>query len=133
MTLRVPRKPIHKTFPVALSEITDNLAQVEGDLVRTPKGKWVTEAPTRCPNGHPLGPNQVLVGHVACLGHGGGGHTSWHCRTCDTVVYGPPLNKHCTALEGPASCGSPPAVAAWEPNRSYRRLTYCSPRPAILS
>jgi hypothetical protein len=28
----------------------------------------------RCPNGHPIGPNQVLVGHVACLGHGGGGH-----------------------------------------------------------
>jgi hypothetical protein len=24
--------------------------------------------------------------HVACLGHGGGGHTSWHCRTCDAVV-----------------------------------------------
>src|SRR6478672_9670633 len=22
------------------------------------------------------------------LGHGGGGHTSWHCRGCDTVVYG---------------------------------------------
>jgi hypothetical protein len=41
-----------------------------------------------------LGPNQVLVGHVACLGHGGGGQTSWHCRTCDSVVYGPPLNTH---------------------------------------
>jgi hypothetical protein len=27
------------------------------------------------PNGHTLGPNQVLVGHVACLGHSGGGHT----------------------------------------------------------
>jgi hypothetical protein len=26
------------------------------------------------PNGRTLGPNQVLVGHVACLGHGGGGH-----------------------------------------------------------
>jgi hypothetical protein len=34
----------------------------------------------RCPNGHPLGPNQVRVGHVACLGHGGGGHTSRRCR-----------------------------------------------------
>jgi hypothetical protein len=55
------------------------------------------------PNGHTLGPNQVLVGHVACLGHGGGGHTSWHCRICDAVVYGPPLNIHCTALEGPAT------------------------------
>jgi hypothetical protein len=73
-----------------------------GELVLTTAGKWITHPPTRCPNGHSLGPNQVLVGHVACLGHGGGGHTSWHCRTCDAVVYGPPLNTHCTALEGPA-------------------------------
>ena len=63
------------------------LVWVEGDLVRTTDGKWVTEAPTRCPNGHTLGPNQVLVGHVACLGHGGG-HTIWHCRTCGPVVHG---------------------------------------------
>lgn len=74
----------------------------EGDLVRK-AGKWITKAPKRCPNGHPLGPNQVLVGHVACLGHGGGGHTTWHCRTCDAVVSGPPLNTHCTKLEGPGA------------------------------
>jgi hypothetical protein len=59
---------------------------VLGELVQTTAGKWITHAPPRCPNGHRLGPNQVLVGHVACLGHGGGGHTSWHCRTCDAVV-----------------------------------------------
>jgi len=63
----------------------------------------MTDAPRRCPNGHLLGPGQVLVGNVACLGHGGGGHTSWHCRTCDATVYGPPLGGHCTALIGPAS------------------------------
>jgi hypothetical protein len=74
-----------------------------GELVQTTAGKWITHPPSRCPNGHPLGPNQVLVGHVACLGHGGGGHTTWHCRTCDAVVYGPPMNTHCTALAGPAS------------------------------
>lgn len=28
--------------------------------------------------------------------------TTWHCRTCDQTVYGPPRNTHCTALEGPA-------------------------------
>jgi len=76
---------------------------VLGDLVQTTAGRWITRPPTRCPNGHPLGPNQVLVGHVACVGHGGGGHVSWHCRTCDAVTYGPPLNTHCTALEGPAT------------------------------
>jgi len=74
-----------------------------GELVQTTAGKWITHLPSRCPNGHPLGPNQVLVGHVACLGHGGGGHTSWHCRTCDAVVYGPPMNTHCSALNGPAT------------------------------
>jgi len=36
-----------------------------GDLVQTTAGKWITHRPTRCPNGHPLGPNQVLVGHQA--------------------------------------------------------------------
>jgi hypothetical protein len=49
-----------------------------------------------------LGPGKVLVGHQACLGHGGG-RTSWHRRTRDAVVYGPPMAKHCTALEGPAA------------------------------
>ena len=34
--------------------------------------------------GHPLGPNEVLVGHVACLGHGGGGHTALR----DATVFG---------------------------------------------
>jgi len=68
-----------------------------GRQVDHPAARQVSE------RGHLLGPNQVLVGHVACLGHGGGGHTSWHCRTCDAVVYGPPLAKHCTALEGPAA------------------------------
>jgi hypothetical protein len=56
----------------------------EGELVRTTDGKWITKSPSRCPNGHPLGPNQVLVGHVACLGHGGGGHMSW--RTAERVM-----------------------------------------------
>jgi hypothetical protein len=79
-----------------------NLLTVFGELVQTTTGKWITHPPSRCPNGHILGPNQVLVGHVACLGHGGG-HTSWHCRTCDAVVYGPPLNTHCKTLDGPAT------------------------------
>lgn len=53
---------------------------VVGDLVQR-RGKWITLAPTHCPHGHPLGPGQVLVGHVACGGHGTG-HTLWHCATC---------------------------------------------------
>ena len=77
------------------------LLLVLGELVQTTAGKWITHPPTRCPNGHTFGPNQVLVGHQACLGHGGG-HTTWTCRTCDQTVYGPPINTHCAALDGPA-------------------------------
>src|SRR5215213_834363 len=76
-------------------------------LVETTTGKWITRPPARCPNGHTLGPNQVLVGHMACLGHGGGGHTSWHCRTCDAVVYGAPMAAHCSALDEPATVRLP--------------------------
>jgi hypothetical protein len=75
---------------------------VLGELVQTRAGKWITHPPSRCPNGHPLGPNQVLVGHQACLRHGGG-HTTWTCRQCDATTFGPPINSHCTTLEGPAT------------------------------
>jgi hypothetical protein len=74
----------------------------EGELVRTTNGKWITKTPFRCPNDHGLGPGSVLVGHQACLGHGGG-HTTWTCRSCDATVYGLPMNTHCTALDGPAT------------------------------
>lgn len=74
-----------------------------GDLIRTTAGTWITRPPARCPNGHELGPRRVLVGHVACLGHGGGGHTIWHCLECEAITYGPPLASHCTVLAGPAA------------------------------
>jgi hypothetical protein len=74
---------------------------VIGDLVQNRRGQWMTQPPTHCPKRPPLGPNRVLVGHQACLGHGGG-HTTWTCRVCDETVFGPPLNTHCTALDGPA-------------------------------
>lgn len=72
-----------------------------GELVRTTAGTWITKPPQRCPNGHDLGPGRVLVGHVACMGHGGGGHTTWTCQACDETVYGPPLNTHCQVHTGP--------------------------------
>jgi len=72
-----------------------------GGFVPNTGGKWITPPPSRCLNGHTLGPGEVLVGHQACLGHGGG-HTTWTCRQCDATVYGPPLNTQCTTLEGPA-------------------------------
>ena len=73
-----------------------------GELVQTIDGKWITHPPSRCPNGHELGAGRTLVGYAACGGHGGG-HTTWTCRTCDETVYGPPLNTHCTVIDGPAA------------------------------
>ena len=73
-----------------------------GDLVRNSRGQWITQPPRSCQNGHELGFGAVLVGHQACLGHGGG-HTTWTCRQCDQTVYGPPLNSHDTTLDGPAT------------------------------
>ena len=81
----LPPKPYHKVLGEAdsrtLSRLGTNLRVTDrarlalrnelepsGQLVRAVDGKWMTKPPSRCPNGHPLGPNQVLVGHVACLG-----------------------------------------------------------------
>jgi hypothetical protein len=71
-----------------------------GDLVQTTAGTWITLPPRRCSNDHGLGPGRVLVGHVACMGHGGG-HTTWTCQECDDTVYGPALNEHCQLHTGP--------------------------------
>jgi hypothetical protein len=45
---------------------------MQGQLVRTIKGQWITRPPARCPNGHPLGPNQVLVAHRLVSGTAAG-------------------------------------------------------------
>jgi hypothetical protein len=58
----------------------------------------------------------------SCAGHDGG-HTTWTCRTCDDeTVHGPPLNTHCTALEGPAAVristsATTRSAANWIPSR----------------
>jgi hypothetical protein len=92
----MPLAPLSRRRKVNLSTVLD-------ELVQTTAGTWITHPPSRCPNGHPFGPHQVLVGHVACLGHGGRGHTSWACTRCDAVTYGLPMAKHCGALHGPAT------------------------------
>jgi hypothetical protein len=93
--MRVPTESVS-------SASRNTLLVVLGELVQTTTGKWITRPPTRCPDGHSLGPGAVLVGHQACLGHGGG-HTTWTCRECDATVYGRPLNTHCRTLDGPAT------------------------------
>ena len=100
-----------------------------GELVQTTDGKWITHPPTRCPNGHKLGAGQVHVGHQACLGHGGG-HTTWTCRTCNETVYGPPLNTHCSTLDGPATVrisNAPPKSHGWRTERHVKGRVQISP------
>src|ERR1700737_711753 len=78
-------------------------SQIAIRRTRTDHGREVDHPPTDpLPGGHPLGPNQVLVGHQACLGHAGG-HTTWTCLRCDETVNGPPLDTHCATLDGPAT------------------------------
>uniref|UniRef100_UPI003F498D67 hypothetical protein n=1 Tax=Actinokineospora sp. CA-119265 TaxID=3239890 RepID=UPI003F498D67 len=56
-----------------------------GDDVR-PERPVVRESstPDRCFDGHPLGPNRVLVGWspCSCPGSEYGGHRTWTCRAC---------------------------------------------------
>jgi hypothetical protein len=47
--------------------------------------------PPRCTNGTASG-REKLVGHKACLGHGGD-DTTWTCRTGDQTMYGPPAQR----------------------------------------
>ena len=77
-----------------------------GDLVHLTDGRWMTLAPKRCPNGHQLGRGRALVGHAPCGCDERGGHTSWRCRECDAVIYGPPLSAGCRPLAGPAAVRS---------------------------
>jgi hypothetical protein len=51
----------------------------------------VEVAPERCPNGHPFGPNRVVVGWHPCdCTEGRAGHRTYHCRTCGVTTYVPP-------------------------------------------
>ncbi len=64
-----------------------------GQPRRRPWGELVEIAPEQCPNGHPFGPNRVLVGWSpgACPGTAGGrgGHRTYSCRACGATIYRP--------------------------------------------
>jgi hypothetical protein len=70
-----------------------------GSVVININGEYMVLPPERCPAGHALGPNRVLVGFQPCRcdRHG---HTTWCCRQCDSTVYGPPLDSRCRVLNG---------------------------------
>jgi hypothetical protein len=92
-----------------------------GDLI-VRRGQWMTEAQARCLNGPSAGAGQVLVGHVACSGNGGGGHSIWHCRTCEAVTDGSALAAHCVAQHSRS-----PVCRCWPPPRAHRPMTTVLP------
>lgn len=49
-------------------------------------------APTRCPNGHQLGPERCLVGRAVCCQQRH--HRTWQCVECQTVAVWPPCREH---------------------------------------
>jgi hypothetical protein len=51
----------------------------------------VEVAPAECPNGHPFGPNRVVVGWLPCqcVEDGRGGHRTYYCRECGVTMYEP--------------------------------------------
>src|SRR6185312_10588183 len=91
--LAQPRRAVGPSF---------RLLVVLGELVQTTAGKWITHPAAHCPNGHTLAPVPYWWVIKPAFGHGGG-HTTWTCRLCDLTVFGPPLNTHCTTLDGPAT------------------------------
>ncbi len=55
--------------------------------------RLVERSPTHCPVGHPLGPNQVLVGTQPCL-CAGLVHRTWQCVRCKAVQAWPACVTH---------------------------------------
>ncbi|TDP29850.1 hypothetical protein [Nocardia ignorata] len=68
---------------------------LDPDRLYAVRGGWARPSPVACPAGHPLGPGQVLVGTLACLATPDGLHRTWACRSCDTVIYWPPITDKC--------------------------------------
>ncbi len=49
----------------------------------------IEACPPRCPQGHPLGRDTVLIGNHPCVQCTGSGHRTWRCRTCDACWIWP--------------------------------------------
>ncbi|MBF6213745.1 hypothetical protein IU487_22265 [Nocardia puris] len=62
-------------------------------LYQSKGGRWEVPAPDRCPNGHSYGDGRCLVGTKACLAVKM--HRTYRCRTCDAIVYWPPVTEEC--------------------------------------
>lgn len=72
-------------------------------------GEMREAAPTRCPAGHDLGPDRVLVGALPCLCPPGlvKSHRTWRCVECDLCWARP-------------ACTERPDLVPWEPGLDAR-------------
>lgn len=77
------------------------MARSFGDLVPCTEGGFMVLPPQHCPREHPLGPNEVLVGHQPCAGSCHGGHI-WECLQCGSVTYSPGVGAGCRLLDAAA-------------------------------
>ncbi len=58
------------------------------------QGMGIVElAPSHCPRGDPLGPQQVLVGSQPCM-CAGVPHRTWQCVRCSVVMVWPRCTEH---------------------------------------
>src|SRR6185312_5500329 len=82
---------------------------------------WEEDAPTHCPVGHPLGPNQALVGSRNC--ECGTPHRTHLCMRCERVVYTPALGKLCRMrdLDGADQIGAKLVVVVVGEQRQRQR------------
>jgi|GEM_PF-3288662 len=54
------------------------------------QGHELIEAmPDRCPAGHALGKNNILLSNHPCTGCTGSSHRTWRCRECDACWIWP--------------------------------------------
>jgi hypothetical protein len=81
------------------SYVCSNTVVVE--LRRTGRGQELVEvAPSQCPNGHRLAPHEVLVAYLPCWCARTGGHRSYWCRACETVIFDPPHSADAEMITG---------------------------------
>ena len=70
-----------------------------GELIKFPSSRLPARPPLRCPRGHLMRPERMLVGSAACsCGH----HQTWRCH-CGAVTYGPELGEKCTLVRRAAA------------------------------
>ncbi|NEW42510.1 hypothetical protein [Nocardia cyriacigeorgica] len=62
-------------------------------LYEDDRERWEAPAPVACPAGHELIAGHVLVGHRPCTC--GRGHRTYCCRTCQAMIFWPPIGPDC--------------------------------------